>query len=50
VERHRGRRLFVLCEKGQTGRIEAMLPAETRASFKIVHNANNKFALVQVDL
>jgi 4-amino-4-deoxy-L-arabinose transferase-like glycosyltransferase len=50
VEHHRGQRLFVLCEKGQTGRVEQLMPPEARSSFKIIDRTNNKFALVQVDL
>ncbi|MES1206784.1 MAG: hypothetical protein ABUS79_12680, partial [Pseudomonadota bacterium] len=48
--RHRGRRLFFLMEKGQRGRVEGLLPAETRASFRVIDDGNNKFILAQADL
>ena len=48
--RHRGRRIFFLAEKGQKGHIESLIPQETRGSFQVIHDSNNKFGLYQVDL
>jgi hypothetical protein len=50
LTRHRGRRIFFLCEKGQKGHIESLLPPETRGSLRVIHDSNNKFALLQADL
>jgi 4-amino-4-deoxy-L-arabinose transferase-like glycosyltransferase len=50
MERHRGRRLFFLYERFQQSRLQGLLPAESRGSFRVVHNQNNKFYLGQADL
>jgi hypothetical protein len=50
IGRHRGRRIFIIFERGRQGRLEQMLPAESRATFKILHDKNNKFSLAQVDI
>ncbi|HXT99367.1 MAG TPA: glycosyltransferase family 39 protein, partial [Polyangia bacterium] len=50
MTRHRGRRVFFLYERHQQSRLQAMLPAESRASFHVVHDENNKFSLAQADL
>jgi hypothetical protein len=50
MTQHRGRRLFFLTEKGQKARLEGLLPPETRSSFRVIDDGNNKFILAQVDL
>ena len=50
ISRHRGRRAFFLFERFQQSRLQGMLPPETRGSFRIIHDQNNKFSLAQVDL
>jgi 4-amino-4-deoxy-L-arabinose transferase-like glycosyltransferase len=50
LERHRGRRVFFLFERYQQGRILNDLPADARASLRIVDQTNNKFSLAQADL
>jgi 4-amino-4-deoxy-L-arabinose transferase-like glycosyltransferase len=50
VAHHRGRRAFFIFEHYQQSRISQDLPPETRPSFRIVDESNNKFALAQVDL
>jgi 4-amino-4-deoxy-L-arabinose transferase-like glycosyltransferase len=50
LARHRGRRIFFLCEKGQIGHIQGLLPPEARASLHAIHESNNKFALLQAEL
>jgi hypothetical protein len=50
IAAHRGRRIFLLCEKGQKGKVAGLLPAETRASIVVVHDSNTKFLLLQADL
>ncbi len=48
--KHRGRRAFFIFERYQQARVTEDLPPETRASFKIVDDSNNKFSLAQADL
>ena len=50
VSRHRGRRTFFLFERFQQARLQDLLPAETRGSFRIIDHQNNKFSLAQADL
>jgi 4-amino-4-deoxy-L-arabinose transferase-like glycosyltransferase len=50
LARHRGRRVFFLSEKGQKAHIESLMPPETRASLHVIHDSNNKFALLQAEL
>jgi len=50
MSRHRGRRAFFLYERHQQGRLQGMLPPETRGSFHVIHDQNNKFSLAQADL
>jgi 4-amino-4-deoxy-L-arabinose transferase-like glycosyltransferase len=50
IARHRGRRVFFLVERVQLSRIPGMLPPESRSSFRIVDEQNNKFALAVAQL
>jgi 4-amino-4-deoxy-L-arabinose transferase-like glycosyltransferase len=50
VSRHRGRRTYFLFERHQESRIKNLLPAESRASFSVVDQQNNKFSLARADL
>jgi 4-amino-4-deoxy-L-arabinose transferase-like glycosyltransferase len=50
MSKHRGRRLFFLMEKGQRTRVEGLVPPETRPSFRVIDDHNNKFIVAQVDL
>jgi len=50
IGRHRGTRQFFLYERGQQGHLQGMLPAESRASFKVLDSQNNKFSIAQADL
>ena len=50
IAAHRGRRVFILCEKGQKGKVEGMLPVEVRPSVTVIHDSNTKFLLLQADL
>jgi 4-amino-4-deoxy-L-arabinose transferase-like glycosyltransferase len=50
IGHHRGRRAFFLYERHQQGHIRDDLPVETRASFQVVDELNNKFSLAQADL
>ena len=48
--RHRGSRQFFIYERGQQGHLQGLLPAESRASFKVLDSQNNKFSVAQADL
>lgn len=48
--RHRGRRVFFMLERARQGRLVSLLPAESRASFTLIHDRNNKFVLGHADL
>jgi 4-amino-4-deoxy-L-arabinose transferase-like glycosyltransferase len=50
IGRHRGRRTFFLFERFQQGRLIALLPPESRSSFHVVDEKNNKFTLAEADL
>jgi 4-amino-4-deoxy-L-arabinose transferase-like glycosyltransferase len=50
MSRHRGKRTFFLYERYQQARLQGMLPPESRASFRVVDDQNNKFSLAQADL
>jgi hypothetical protein len=50
MSRHRGRRTFFLFERFQQSRLKGLLPPESQASFRVVHDGNNKFSLAQADL
>jgi len=50
MSRHRGRRAFFLYERHQQSRLQGMLPPESRSSFRVVDDQNNKFSLAQADL
>jgi 4-amino-4-deoxy-L-arabinose transferase-like glycosyltransferase len=50
IARHRGHRAFFLYERHQQGRIRDDLPVESRPSFQVVDERNNKFSLAQADL
>ncbi len=50
IEHHRGRRTFFLFERFQQQRVQALLPPESKASFRVLDDQNNKFFLAQADL
>jgi 4-amino-4-deoxy-L-arabinose transferase-like glycosyltransferase len=50
ISRHRGKRTFFLYERHQQARLQGLLPQEARASFRVIHDQNNKFSLAQADL
>ncbi|HEY4184062.1 MAG TPA: glycosyltransferase family 39 protein [Polyangia bacterium] len=50
IASHRGRRIFLLIEKGQKGKVAGLLPVEVRPSIVVVHESNTKFILLQADL
>jgi len=50
LERHRGRRVFFIFERARQSRLVGLLPAETRGSFKVIHEQNNKFLMAHADI
>ena len=50
LARHRSRRIFFIFERGRQGRLQSLLPPETRGTFRVIDERNNKFSLAQADL
>jgi hypothetical protein len=50
VKSHRGRRVFVLFERGRQEKVKRLLPPESRDSFQVLYEKNNKFSLAQADI
>jgi hypothetical protein len=50
VKNHRGRRVFVLFERGRQEKVKRLLPPESRDSFQVLYEKNNKFSLAQADI
>src|SRR5262252_6690440 len=50
MEKHRGHRAFFLVEQSRWAQLEGLVPAEAKASLKIVDNSNMKFCLAAADL
>lgn len=50
IANHRGRRIFIIYERGRQGHVEQLLPAESRPSFKVIYEKNNKFSLAEVTI
>jgi 4-amino-4-deoxy-L-arabinose transferase-like glycosyltransferase len=50
MEKHRGRRAFLLVERTRWSSVEGAVPADAKKSLKIVDDSNMKFVLGAVDL
>jgi hypothetical protein len=50
VKSHRGHRVFVLFERGRQEKVKRLLPPESRDSFQVLYDKNNKFSLAQADI
>jgi 4-amino-4-deoxy-L-arabinose transferase-like glycosyltransferase len=50
LSRHRHQRAFFLFERGRQAHLQSLLPAETRSSFTVLDERNNKFSLARADL
>ena len=50
IANHRGRRVFVIYERGRQSHVQQLFPAETRTTFKVLYEKNNKFSLAQVEI
>jgi hypothetical protein len=45
ITNHRGRRVYFIFERGRQSRLQSMLPAETRHTFRVIYEQNNKFSV-----
>jgi 4-amino-4-deoxy-L-arabinose transferase-like glycosyltransferase len=50
IANHRGRRVFIIFERGRQSHVQQLLPAETRSTFKVLYEKNNKFSLAEVQI
>jgi 4-amino-4-deoxy-L-arabinose transferase-like glycosyltransferase len=50
LSRHRNQRVFFIFERGRQAHLQSLLPAETRGSFTVLDEHNNKFSLAQADI
>jgi 4-amino-4-deoxy-L-arabinose transferase-like glycosyltransferase len=50
VANHRGRRVYFIFERGRQSRLQSLLPAETRDSFHVIYDENNKFSVAYADI
>jgi hypothetical protein len=50
IANHRGHRVFIIFEKGRLSHVQQLLPAETRPTFKVLYEKNNKFSLAQFEI
>jgi 4-amino-4-deoxy-L-arabinose transferase-like glycosyltransferase len=50
IANHRGRRIFILFERGRRNHVRDILPERTRSSFQVLYEKNNKFSLAQADI
>ncbi len=46
----RGRRHYFMFERGRQSRLQSLLPEETRRSFTVIYDTNNKFSVAYADL
>lgn len=45
LDRHRGRRVFFIFERGRQFHLQNLLPADARATFQVLDERNNKFSM-----
>jgi 4-amino-4-deoxy-L-arabinose transferase-like glycosyltransferase len=50
IANHRGRRIFILFERGRRAHVRNILTEVSRASFQVLYEKNNKFSLAQADI
>jgi 4-amino-4-deoxy-L-arabinose transferase-like glycosyltransferase len=50
VGSHRGRRVYFIFERGRQSRLQSLLPAETRNSFTVIYDENNKFSVAYAEI
>ena len=42
--------IYFIFERGRQSRLQSLLPAETRGSFKVIYDANNKFSVAYAEI
>jgi len=47
IANHRGRRVFIIYERGRQGHLQHLLPEASRSTFKVLYEKNNKFSLAE---
>jgi 4-amino-4-deoxy-L-arabinose transferase-like glycosyltransferase len=47
---HRGRRVYFIFERGRQQHLQNQLPAETRNSFTVIYDTNNKFSVAYAEI
>jgi 4-amino-4-deoxy-L-arabinose transferase-like glycosyltransferase len=50
IKSHRGRRIYFIFERGRQGRLQSLLPPESRSSFTVIYDTNNKFSVAFADI
>jgi 4-amino-4-deoxy-L-arabinose transferase-like glycosyltransferase len=50
IANHRGRRVYFIYERGRQPRLQTLLPVETRSSFTVIYEENNKFSVAYADI
>jgi 4-amino-4-deoxy-L-arabinose transferase-like glycosyltransferase len=50
LNHHRHHRVFFLFERGRQAHLQSLLPPETRGTFQVLDEHNNKFSLAQADI
>jgi 4-amino-4-deoxy-L-arabinose transferase-like glycosyltransferase len=50
IANHRGRRVFIIYERGRQNHLQQLLPAESRSTFKVLYEKNNKFSLAEAQI
>ena len=45
IKSHRGRRVYFIFERGRQAHMQTLLPSETRATFRVIYEQNNKFSV-----
>jgi len=50
IANHRGRRVFIIFERGRQSHVQQLLPPESRSTFKVLYHKNNKFSLAEVQI
>jgi 4-amino-4-deoxy-L-arabinose transferase-like glycosyltransferase len=50
IAKHRGRRVFIIYERGRQSHVQQLLPEEKRSTFRVLYEKNNKFSLAQAEI
>jgi hypothetical protein len=50
IKTHHGRRVFIIYDRARQSHVQQLLPAESRATFKVLYHENNKFSLAEAHI